>query len=280
MRPFAKCRRLHDLADGDQAGRLVRHLDADCRLAGDRRLDAQRRGRKREGQIVEERRDPLHLYTGTGLQLVLGHRRPGIDADHLARDAERFEGVFDDLDVALDLVGHALAPRGHGIEERDGGQLPFDLRGVVFGFGDDSECRLLPRFLWLLVRLSIGCTDSLGFCIDLPGAQRRGRYRRVGWAGRTDIFSDDRRPFRGSFRLLVCRRSDQSVQTPALGVCGLHRFHDCRDERTGTEMDGHDEADHERRHEEGPCPPPPRQADHGVVDRSPRGSARLCSEAE
>ena len=45
-------------------------------------------------------------------------------------------------------------------------------------------------------------------------------------------------------------------------------------------MDGHDEADHERRHEERPCPPPPGQADHGVVDRSPRGSARLCSEAE
>ncbi len=40
--------RLQDLSDGDQAGGLVGHLDADRSLAGNRCLDPERGGGKRE----------------------------------------------------------------------------------------------------------------------------------------------------------------------------------------------------------------------------------------
>ncbi len=48
VRALAKRRRLHDLADRDQAGGFVRHLDTHRRLARDGRFDAQWRGRQRE----------------------------------------------------------------------------------------------------------------------------------------------------------------------------------------------------------------------------------------
>src|SRR5207248_6317454 len=122
--------RLDDLADRDEAGRFVRHLDADGRLAGDGRFDPQRRRGKGKRQVSLQRGDAFDLDTRPRLDLELREGRPRVDPHDLALDAERLQGALDDLDVALDLVGHPLTTRGDGVEECDGGQLPFDLRDV------------------------------------------------------------------------------------------------------------------------------------------------------
>src|SRR5712692_1967603 len=67
VRALAEGRRLQHLSDRDQARRLVRHLDAHRGFARDGRLDPQRRGGERQGQVVAQRGDPLHLDTRAGL---------------------------------------------------------------------------------------------------------------------------------------------------------------------------------------------------------------------
>ena len=84
VRALAEGRGLEHLADRDQARGLVGHFDSHRRLAGDGRLDTQRRRRQCERQVVLQRGDLLDLHSRTGLKLVLGHRRSRVDADDLA----------------------------------------------------------------------------------------------------------------------------------------------------------------------------------------------------
>ena len=64
----------HHVAQRHQLGRLVGDLDADRRLARDRRLDADRR-RQREGEVGLVADDLPHRHADRGLELVLGDRR-------------------------------------------------------------------------------------------------------------------------------------------------------------------------------------------------------------
>src|SRR5204862_391606 len=60
MRALAKRSCFKDLANCHKACRLVRHLDADRRLTGNRGLDAQRRGGQGQRQVVLKSGDLLH----------------------------------------------------------------------------------------------------------------------------------------------------------------------------------------------------------------------------
>ena len=71
--------------------RLVRHLDADHRLAGDRREDAHAERAHRHREVVGERDDAVHLDAGRGLELVGRDDRPRMDLANLAHDLERAE---------------------------------------------------------------------------------------------------------------------------------------------------------------------------------------------
>src|SRR5438094_813046 len=74
-------------------------------------------------------------------------RSPTIDAPDFCGNAERCQRCLDHLDVALDLLAHALAARGDGIQQSDRRELPFDLRQVVLGLGDHSKRGRLLRLV-------------------------------------------------------------------------------------------------------------------------------------
>ena len=79
---------LDQLAQGDHGSDLVRHLDADSRLARDRRLDTHAVGGEVEGNIVGEVGDLADLHAGGGLQLIAGDRRTAADVDNARVHAE------------------------------------------------------------------------------------------------------------------------------------------------------------------------------------------------
>ena len=282
MRAFSERCGLEHLADRDQAGGFVRHLDPHRRFPWDGRLDAERRGRQRERQVILQGGDPLDLHSRTGLQLVLGHRRPWIDADDLARHAERLECDLDDLDVALDFVGHALATRRHRVEQRDRRQLPFDLGNVVLGFRDHAQHRFLGLFVgFSIVSLRRRRRVVLVLGFDLPRPERGGGDGRIGRSHRFGV--RDRRDFdRGLGRVLarLTRGRDQSVEPPPLGVSGLSGVEDRGNQGTGAEVDGHDQPDDEGSHQQCPRSDLAGEPDHRGVDGTARSAARMRGEAE
>ena len=74
---------------------VVRDLDADDVLARDRRLDPDRAGRQGHRQVVGEGLDARQLDVVLGLDLVLGHDRPGVGGHDLGRDREAEELLLD-----------------------------------------------------------------------------------------------------------------------------------------------------------------------------------------
>ncbi len=72
---------VEDVAQGDQLAGPVRHLDADGRLARDRRQDAHVGRRHGVRDVLGQAGDPGHLDARAELELVAGHRR----ADPAAR---------------------------------------------------------------------------------------------------------------------------------------------------------------------------------------------------
>ena len=284
---FAERRRLDDLANGHQARRLVGNLDADGGLARNRRLDAQRRGGEREREIVLERGDPLDLDTGAGLHLVLRHRGPRIHPDDLALHPERLQGRLEDLHVALDLIRHSLATRGHGVEQRDGRQLPLDLGQVVLGFGDDAHHRLGRSGRIVLDGHCRGGRAGRPFrrnvfgLVDLPQSTliggRRCRREARGRAGE-QVGARGRRLLWLAFFLR--RRCDEVAQPSAFGVRRPQSADRGDEERPRTEMDRHDEADHEPGDEQRPRADPGDEADESRVDGASSRSTGAGRQAE
>ena len=77
-----------DLLQRHQVEGGVRDLDADVRLAGDRRLDADAAGGQRQRQVVGQCLDAAQLDAGLHLERVLRDDRAFLDARHLHPDAE------------------------------------------------------------------------------------------------------------------------------------------------------------------------------------------------
>ena len=108
----------------DDPAARVRHLDADGLLAGDRREDADVRGRERVREVVLELGDLADLDARREPQLVAGDVRAGDHADHARLDAEvpeRLDELGGDL-LLPDRVG-AVGVGGRAGEEariRDG----------------------------------------------------------------------------------------------------------------------------------------------------------------
>ena len=117
--------------------------------------------------------------------------------------------------------------------------------------------------------------------LDLPGAEGDGGDWRV---GRSHVFVvSDRRGFGGGLGDVLGRLTwsgDQSLEPAPLRVCGLSRVHDRGDQGAGTEVDGHDEANDEGRHQQRPRPHFARKPYHGAVDGSARPAARLSGQSE
>src|SRR3954447_23172540 len=103
-----------DVAEADEAAPLVRDLDADRLLAGDRRQDADVRRGQRVGQVILELGDLRDLRPGGELELVAADVRPRNGADDPCLDTEvteRLEQRASDRLVVLlvrALVGRAL----------------------------------------------------------------------------------------------------------------------------------------------------------------------------
>ena len=244
--------RLENFANRHEAGRFIRHLDAHRRLTRDRGFDAQRRGGQRQRQVILQRGDALDLDPRTGLDLELRDRGSRVDADDLALDPERLERALDDPDVALDLVRHPLAARGHRIEQRDRGQLPLDLGQVILRLGDDPHHRLgtTGRLLigrLLATRLRAGLLHDLILgLVDLPQAllARRGRGGRKARRGAGEHVAG-RRSSLGRFRFLRSDGADQVAEPSPFGVGCAQRSNRADEKSPGAEVDGHDEPDHE-----------------------------------
>src|SRR5204863_3874226 len=103
-----------DVAEPDQATALVRDLDPDGLLAGDRSQDADLRRSQGIGEVVLELRDLRDLRAWRELELVAAHVRTGHRPDHPGLDpemAERLEQGPGDLLVVVGvgaLVRRAL----------------------------------------------------------------------------------------------------------------------------------------------------------------------------
>ena len=154
-----------DVAEPHQAPALVRHLDADRLLAGDRRQDADVGGGERVGEIVAKLGDLRDLGPGSELKLVAADVRAADHSQQLGLDAEvaqRLEQRLGDRLAILHVRARVpLAP----LKQLRGGQLvvellgrgdplalvahrrPGDLRGVVAGHPPPriSGPRLRPR---------------------------------------------------------------------------------------------------------------------------------------
>src|SRR5690606_13876339 len=83
---------------------FVGDLEADRRLAGDRREDADPNGLERHRQIVLEVLDARDLDPGLGLELVAGDDRARVDLGDLAANLEMSEGLDDPIGLLVDEV--------------------------------------------------------------------------------------------------------------------------------------------------------------------------------
>ena len=272
---------LEDLANGDQACRLVRDLDADGRLAGNRCLYPERCGGECEREVVLQGGDALHLHTWSGLHLELSDGRPWVHPDDLGLDAKRPQRGFDDFDIALDLVSHSLAAGGDGVEKGDRRQLPLDLRLIVLRLGHDAEdgsgarLRPIPILVVIVIGRLGGLRRRVRLRLDLPRS-RRGRDRRI---SKPDPRAGGRSR---RLRLLggLLRNCDQSLQPLALGIRGLAGVQDDLDDRPRTEVNRHDEPDHQTRHEQCHGAPPARDLDERAIDPVTEAAPRVLGHAE
>src|SRR5207249_7695666 len=112
-----------NLLEGHQVEGAIRDLDAYEWLARDRRLDADRSRREREGQVVGQPLDAGQLDPRLDVEGVLGDDRPLLDAGHLDPDPEVRQRLAD----ALTLGGQVELRRARGWcvgQQLDPRQLP------------------------------------------------------------------------------------------------------------------------------------------------------------
>ncbi len=69
----------------------IRHLDAHCRLAGDRRLDPYIRSRQAQLDIIRKSGDAADFYSLLRHQLIPGDARSAAHISHLHLDAKTFQ---------------------------------------------------------------------------------------------------------------------------------------------------------------------------------------------
>ena len=98
---------IDQLAHGNHADNLVRHLDADCRLTRDRRFDTHAVGGEVERDIVREVGDFADFDAGRRLQLIARDRRAAADVDDLGVDAEAVERIDQLAGILLQLLTRA-----------------------------------------------------------------------------------------------------------------------------------------------------------------------------
>src|SRR5207237_8843799 len=118
-----------------------------------------------------QRRDLPNRAADPWLKLVLRYRWAGIDADDGRLDIKAGQGLFDQLDVGLDLIVQPLFADGYGIEQALVGFHPNPLRlllgdrpidgDLLFSGRDDRQNGLNRRVL--------------------PPAKRRGLVNRRFW---------------------------------------------------------------------------------------------------
>ncbi len=113
-----------------QLGRLVGHLDADRRLAGNERLDPDRRG-QRQREVGLGADDLAHRDARRRLQLVLGDGGAAVRTHHPGSDGERVQGALDQGGGGLHLLLQALALAAHDVQEVGAGDRPGVLRLLV-----------------------------------------------------------------------------------------------------------------------------------------------------
>ena len=87
-------------------------------LARDRRLDPDRPGGQRHGEVVRERLDPADLDRRVRLHLVLRHDRAGVPARDPAGDVEAGELALDDRGVARVVHAGVRRARRQVVEQR------------------------------------------------------------------------------------------------------------------------------------------------------------------
>jgi hypothetical protein len=122
--------RIHDLAQEDVGGDLVRNLHADGVLAGDRRQDADGLRLEVHRYVVFDALDAGDLYAGLERDLEARHSRADDYAAHPAVDAEALQRGLQNPLRLLDM-GAILVLRLLGLfEQRNGRQ---DVVGAVLG---------------------------------------------------------------------------------------------------------------------------------------------------
>ena len=169
-----------DVAQGDEVGARVGHLDAHGRLAGDRRKNADLGSGEGVGQIVLERRDLRHLGARSQMQLV--SRDAG--THHHADDP----GLHPELSEGLDehgrgvAIGRAARRRLRSALAQHVG-LRKDVRGLVEGQLDlarlacepgSASCSSTPVRRLIVAELPVPVA-SLG--VSSGRRQRRRRHR-------------------------------------------------------------------------------------------------------
>ena len=161
-----KSARLQDGAQANQRRLAIGHFNSHKGLPGDGGLDAQRRGRECQRQVVGQARDLRHahlvaahrpvrpgLLDGAWFERVLRHRRPGPEVDHPGRQPELRQGLLDQSGGLVNLLGRnlsALAPA----QQIQGGQARVPRLGAGHGsrrplrqlevFAELARQRLLP----------------------------------------------------------------------------------------------------------------------------------------
>ena len=122
--------RHEQVAEGDELAGVVRHLDADRRLARDRGEDAHVGGGHRVGDVLLQRRHPGDLHARAELELVAGDRRPDGHAGERRVDAVLLQRLLQDAAAGLDL-GPVDRLGAGSVQQRDGRQRPAPGAGTV-----------------------------------------------------------------------------------------------------------------------------------------------------
>ena len=102
------------VAQPDHVAVVVGHLDADRRLAGDRRDDPDARHRQGDRQVVGQADDLRDAQAGLELDLELGDDRPGVDLHDADLVAEIQRGPLQQHRPGVDLGLVLLDREGRG----------------------------------------------------------------------------------------------------------------------------------------------------------------------
>ncbi len=149
---------------------LVRHLDADRRLARDRRLDTDIRRSETHLDIVCERHDLRHLHTDLRLQLIARDGRADGDVRNRDIDAEALQRFLERQRVLADLLSRIEVLTSRLLQEAERRD---HVRLLWFLFLEDFLLYLrvirIRRCIFLLLAIELGLdllSDRLDIGVD------------------------------------------------------------------------------------------------------------------